>query len=140
MHTDSDKQTRLPEAETTVASVGARLQEARTRRGWSVHDLAGQADVSAGMISQIERGLANPSFNVLSKISSALGLQLGVFFEERPGLAREFQGADPIVGGEGEIRKDQIHVLAEKGLFEVLPGLSAADSALQPAGLEQGLD
>lgn len=147
MHTDSDKQTRLPEAETTVASVGARLQEARTRRGWSVHDLAGQADVSAGMISQIERGLANPSFNVLSKISSALGLQLGVFFEERPGLAQD------IVVHPGQRRKlrfpdpnflyelltPDLNQALEMVWVESAPGSSTEDSPFAHQGEECGL-
>lgn len=77
------------EPSSSVEVVGARLREARLQMGLSVHELSGMSDVSAGMISQIERGLANPSINTISKLGSALGLQLGIFFEEMQPSAEE---------------------------------------------------
>ena len=70
-------------------AIGAQLHEARTNLGLSVQELAEISDISTGMISQIERGLANPSINTISKLASALGLQLGIFFEPRPQTDKE---------------------------------------------------
>ena len=68
----------------SIESVGKVLFEKRTLQRLSVHELAERADISAGMISQIERGLANPSIKTLAKLAAALGLQLGIFFDPSP--------------------------------------------------------
>src|SRR5690606_32757043 len=60
--------------------IGAELHRMRVDHGLSVQDLAEASGISTGMISQIERGLANPSINTISKLATALGLQLGIFF------------------------------------------------------------
>lgn len=64
-----------------LKAIGEKLHSARTSRGLSLQALAEASGISTGMISQIERGLANPSINTISKLASALGLQLGIFFE-----------------------------------------------------------
>jgi transcriptional regulator with XRE-family HTH domain len=68
----------------SIDYVGKTLQEKRIQLGMSVHQLAKLADVSAGMISQLERGLVNPSLNTINKIAAALGLQLGILFDQKP--------------------------------------------------------
>ena len=45
-------------------------------------DLAEKTGLSQSFISQVERGLANPSINSLRKIALALGIPLSSFFEE----------------------------------------------------------
>jgi mannose-6-phosphate isomerase-like protein (cupin superfamily) len=45
-------------------------------------NLAEKADLSLSFISQVERGLTNPSINSLRKIALALGTPLSSFFEE----------------------------------------------------------
>ena len=59
-----------------VADLGQRLREARTGR-FTVKELATAAGVSAGLISEVERGQGNPSFRTLYRISQALGLRVG---------------------------------------------------------------
>lgn len=59
-----------------VADLGNRLREARTGR-FTVKELAATAGVSAGLISEVERGQGNPSFRTLYRISQALGLRVG---------------------------------------------------------------
>jgi len=71
------------EARAELAVIGETLRESRAQKGLSVHELAKLSGVSAGTISQIERGMANPSINNISKLASALELRLGVFFEQR---------------------------------------------------------
>lgn len=52
------------------------MREAREGR-FTVRELAAASGVSAGSISEIERGRGNPSFQTLYRVSQALGLQVG---------------------------------------------------------------
>lgn len=54
-----------------------RLKQLRTQRGWSLEQLAQLCDVSRSMLSQIERGQANPTLGVAIRIASAFGLSIG---------------------------------------------------------------
>lgn len=55
---------------------------------FTVRELATAAGVSAGSISEIERGRGNPSFQTLFRVSQALGLQVG-------DLIGEYEAEDP---------------------------------------------
>lgn len=56
---------------------------AEARRGrMTVEELAVRAGVSSGLVSQIERGVGNPSYTTLLKIGKALELPLGSFFSD----------------------------------------------------------
>ena len=68
---------------TEISDLGEKINHLRIMQGMSVHELARLSGVSAGMISQIERGIANPSFNVISRLASALNFQLGILFEQK---------------------------------------------------------
>ena len=76
-------------ASSDLKLIGEQLHSARLDLNLSVQALADASGISAGMISQIERGLANPSINTISKLASALHLQLGIFFEPRPQADQE---------------------------------------------------
>ena len=52
--------------------VGAFIREQRTARRLSVRSLADLAQVSNPYLSQIERGLRNPSAEILQKVAAAL--------------------------------------------------------------------
>lgn len=60
-------------------SLGELLREARNGR-FTVEELARRAHVSAGRISQIERGIANPSFEVLWRLANALDVPIASLF------------------------------------------------------------
>lgn len=64
------------EAELEIAAVGAALRVERQRQGLSVQALSQRSGVSFGLISQLERGLGNPSFQSLYGLASALGISL----------------------------------------------------------------
>jgi transcriptional regulator with XRE-family HTH domain len=57
----------------TVA-FGQTLREHRTAKGVSQEDLALIADVDRTFVSQIERGIRQPTITVLVKLSGALGI------------------------------------------------------------------
>ena len=65
------------------ASLGELIRAARSGK-FTIDDLARRSGVSSGRISQIERGLANPSFETLWKLATALGIPLGTFFQGPP--------------------------------------------------------
>lgn len=62
--------------------LGEFLRESRVGR-YTIEELARKAHVSAGRISQIERGLANPSFETLWRLATALEVPLGALFAGR---------------------------------------------------------
>jgi transcriptional regulator with XRE-family HTH domain len=65
-----------PSEEPLETTVGQRLRALRKQRDYTVNDLAARATVSAGMISQIERGMSNPSIRVLERLRQALNVPL----------------------------------------------------------------
>lgn len=137
----------LREATSSLSAIGEQLHEKRTSLNMSVQALADASGISTGMISQIERGLANPSINTISKLASALDLQLGIFFEPRPQTDQELV-----------VRKDQrrrIGIPDPNFVYELLvpdlnrtlefvwvesaPGTSTENSPFQHEGEECGL-
>jgi transcriptional regulator with XRE-family HTH domain len=71
----------------SVAFIGTLVRQAR-RGKYTVAELAARADVSMGLISQIERGMGNPSFQSLWKLAAALDLPMGAFFAGSSGQPR----------------------------------------------------
>ena len=63
-------------------NIGKKISSIRKTRGYTIKDLAEKAQVTASMLSQLERGLANPSINTLKTIARALEVQLFTFFIE----------------------------------------------------------
>jgi transcriptional regulator with XRE-family HTH domain len=63
-------------------ALGARVRAFRKRLDMSGRDLAAAANVTPGFISQMERGLVNPSVATLLRICSALGVRIGDVFTE----------------------------------------------------------
>lgn len=59
-----------------LAALGHEVRTQRQRQGLSVQALSKRAGVSFGLISQLERGLGNPSFAVLHRLSEALSVPL----------------------------------------------------------------
>ncbi len=62
--------------------LGERLRELRQARGLSLRALAEQAGVSAGLLSQIERGLVDPSLATLRSLADVFGESVARLFEE----------------------------------------------------------
>jgi HTH-type transcriptional regulator / antitoxin HipB len=63
-----------PEAE----AIGATIRKARKGKGWSQKELAKNANVSQQLISFVETGRNNFSFETLKKISTALNLKIEI--------------------------------------------------------------
>jgi transcriptional regulator with XRE-family HTH domain len=65
--------------------VGRTIKRLRQAKGWSLQELALRSGVSAGMLSQIERDIANPSLKMLTRVRHALGVPLSALFEDSAG-------------------------------------------------------
>ncbi len=57
-------------------AVGRELREERQRAGRTLTDVAEQSGVSMQYLSEVERGLKEPSSEILGAVSGALGLRL----------------------------------------------------------------
>jgi transcriptional regulator with XRE-family HTH domain len=67
-------------------ALGAKIRDTRREQDLSVLDLAGAANISAGMLSKIENGQISPSLSTLQSIANALTVPLSLLFaasEER---------------------------------------------------------
>jgi len=69
-------------SETEEPGVGAIIRRLRTEKGWTLQELSRHSGVSVGMISQIERDLANPSLRVLTAIRQTLGAPITSMFRD----------------------------------------------------------
>lgn len=61
-------------------NIGEKIAQIRKIQNLSIRELAALANVTPSMLSQIERGLANPSVNSLKSIATALNTPLFTFF------------------------------------------------------------
>ncbi|MCZ2404470.1 helix-turn-helix transcriptional regulator [Paenarthrobacter sp. Z7-10] len=68
------------ETERAMTAAGALVLQLRREAGYSIGALAAEANLSPGLLSQIERGQGNPSLTTLIKLSQALKVPVGRFF------------------------------------------------------------
>lgn len=60
--------------------IGARLREKRLSRRKTLHEVADLVGVSFVQVSQVERGVTNPSVNLLWRLSKAFNVSPGYWF------------------------------------------------------------
>ena len=61
--------------------LGMRIKYLRSLKHWSQEDLALEADVNKNYLSDLERGMRNPTVKVLEKIAQALSISLEELFK-----------------------------------------------------------
>ena len=88
-----------PEEAVQLAPLGERIRERRKALNLTLQTVAERAGLTAGFISQIERGLAAPSLSSLTTVSRVLDLDPGALFTQpaAPGT-RTTQGERPVWG------------------------------------------
>lgn len=74
-----------PSAGPTAPSPGSAVRRLRRQADRSLRTLAREANVSPGFLSQIERGLADPSMASLTRIAEALGVPPKALFDDDAG-------------------------------------------------------
>ncbi|MET7572185.1 XRE family transcriptional regulator [Streptomyces sp. NPDC005492] len=63
--------------------IGSQLRELRTQRGMSLRSLAAEAGLSPTLLSQVERGVTEPSLATLRKLAGVFGESVASLFEDR---------------------------------------------------------
>lgn len=72
-----DNETTHRHIEQVNDQLSTRVKQLRTERGWSLDAFSAACGVSRSMLSQIERGQANPTLAVALKIAQSFGMSLG---------------------------------------------------------------
>jgi len=75
------KKAAKPTSDPVQQHVCERVREMRRQKGWTLEELSSASGVSRSMISQIERGSANPTLGVAHRLASAFGLTLGALVD-----------------------------------------------------------
>jgi len=70
------------------STFGQVLREQRTARGISQEDLALNADVDRTFVSQMERGIRQPTITTIMKLAEALGIQASALVARMERLLR----------------------------------------------------
>lgn len=114
-----------------------RVTELRQRNNFTLEQLAAASGVSRSMLSQIERGQANPTLAVTFRIAQAFGLSIGELVDD-PGAGGHIElvhGDDPAhlfrADGECQIRTlSPLHMEKDVEFYEVViqPGASLDSS------------
>ena len=82
-------------------NIGKNLKSIRKNRGLTIEELSTNSNVSKSMISEIERGIRNPSITVLWNIANSLKIPLNYFLkEENSNTAKVYKFSEKHVIGE----------------------------------------
>jgi transcriptional regulator with XRE-family HTH domain len=95
----------------TLEVLGAAIRAERVTAGLSLRDLAERTKVSNAYLSQIERGLHEPSISVLSAIAGALDVSLEALLA-RAGVL------DAGAGGRALVRDTEAAIIGDPDLSE----------------------
>jgi transcriptional regulator with XRE-family HTH domain len=150
-------------AATPEASLGARIRLRRQQKELRLIDLAGRTNLSVSFISQMERGLTEPSMRSLIRIADALGTTAHVLMDDTPrselrwsvtragstpivandtGTARSMIGANPSIAAVdfigGPLEYFTYYVLPSDNVLMVLSGKFEIDVEGEVAVLEAG--
>lgn len=129
--------------------VGTQIRTARKERGLTLEALSEIAQVSAGNVSQIERGIANPSISTLVQLAHALGIPLWQLLNVhdspkspvvRADERRRFDGHG--VSGDGatyELLTPDIHGALEVTYVRTPPGHDTSATPYRHDGEEFGI-
>ncbi len=114
-----------------------RVAELRKKRGLTLEQLASASGVSRSMLSQIERGQANPTLAVTYRIAEAFGMTIGELIEQpwRSSSIERVHGDDPnnLFRSDGECTIRTLFPLHMEKNIEFYEVRLAADASLTSA-------
>lgn len=123
----------LPGPDGVAESVGGRIRSARQRLGLSLRALSAEAGVSIGLLSEIERGLTDPSLQTLRHVSRALDVPLFDFFQPPEPVAVALVRRDRRVGlAAPQSGVTYTRISPGAGHLELLEGTLAPGGASSP--------
>lgn len=108
-----------------ISDIGANLRRLRKQEGLSLRELSGSTGLSATLLSQLERGVAEPSLRSLRALSTVFGTDASTLFDGgTPGVLKTYvsrPGQRPRISSPiGQIQYER--VTPNNGQVEVLKG------------------
>lgn len=103
-------------------AIAGNLRSTRLARGFSVRELAEVTGVSKALISQVERGVANPTIEVLTRLAAALDLTFAELTRTHllePEVIRRDEGMPQVVG---DTTVRSLFAAADRRRFELAEG------------------
>lgn len=139
----------LPDPANLQNALGRRVRRLRAERRLTLEEVGQKSGCSVGLLSQLERGRANPSFFTLVKIAHALDIPVARLFDEQKNVS-------PVVRhGHGRRLNPHPHGVGKETLYELLtpdldrslevirveepPGMSTEETPLIHPGEEVGI-
>ena len=130
-----------------VSYVGKRMREIRIRKGLTLKEVAQHARVTPSLISQLERGKANPSLSVLSLIANCLEVSVASLLDgdatraDRSPVLHKRNRKTLITTGNArhQLLSQHCDLNCEFILNEWAPGTSASSGEVRHEGVECGL-
>lgn len=113
--------------------IGEQLRRLRTERGLSLRALGDQVGLSATLLSQVERGVTDPSLSTVRRLAEVFGESITALFDDGPGSSVWISspGTRSILRGpHGSVGYER--VTPGNGQLEVLRGVLAPDEATSP--------
>lgn len=103
--------------------IGKKINQFRKEKKWTIQEFSRQSGISTALVSQLERGIGNPSLNVLRAICRTLGVPLSSLFFEEIDNASLICRAD---------QRERIHNPNEKNsvYYNLTPGLLKSNVGL----------
>jgi len=114
-----------------LEAMADRLRQTRLARGMTLKEVAGESNISAAHLSQVERGETIPSISTLLSISAALGVSSDYFFRPESD-SRSQQPSRQENGG----RPDAIEVLVQEPATPLLMTPGERDGRRITGGVE----
>lgn len=144
----SDEGNGLPTA-SMLHAIGTKIRTMRKERGLTVERLSELSGVSTGIVSQVERGKANPSFSTMVQLAHGLGIPVGRLFDgddHRSPVVRKVErrridghGLAEGDGGLYELLTPDLNGALEATWVETPPGYDSSDTPYRHNGEEFGL-
>lgn len=137
-----------PNAEALMVTVGEQLRSLRKMRGLTLEELGRRSEVSIGLISQIERGRGNPSFNTLVQVAHALDVAIGRLFHTTRDMSFVVRADERrVLDIHGSAGTEATHALMSPGLngaleaiwVEAPPGYDTSATPFSHPGEEFGV-
>src|ERR1700730_4229784 len=82
--------------ELDASELGEMIRGRRLARKMSLAQVAKQAGVSTSFVSQVERGVANPTLSTLKSLVEALGSSVGALLEEEENVGELTKPTDDV--------------------------------------------
>lgn len=133
-----------------LGEVGSQVRSTRKEAGLTLEQLSERSGLSTGIVSQIERGLANPAFATLAQLAHGLGIPVGRLFQvsdqQRSPVVRRSERR--VLGGHGldtddssrfELLTPDLNGALEVTWVETPPGHDTSATPFRHQGEEFGL-